>query len=142
MTGWLDRAGGIDGAMAELSQSLGIDADETIESVERELFDASLISAAEWPALIAILAKGAKTDRDQADRLTAMRTATGPDRYRGAALGLLHRRGQCQGEHRHQEPARPQSRPLRPLCRASRSASARCSIAAAPSSPAPAPARC
>ena len=79
--GWLDRAGGIDGAMAELSQSLGINADETVESVERELFDASLVAAAEWPALIAILAKGAKTDRDQAERLTAMRMTTGPDRF-------------------------------------------------------------
>ena len=56
--------------------------DDTIESVERELFDASLISPAEWPALIAILAQGSKTDREQADRLRAMRTG---DRRRNAS---------------------------------------------------------
>jgi ATP-dependent helicase/nuclease subunit A len=81
VTSWLDHAGGIDGAMARLSQGLGIGTDETIESVERELFDESLIAAAEWPALIAIMAKGAKTDREQAERLTLLRTTTGAERF-------------------------------------------------------------
>ena len=75
------RAGGIDGAMAELSRALGIDPADTIESVEHELFDESLIAAAEWPALIAAMAQGSSNDVAQARRLETMRAANGPDRY-------------------------------------------------------------
>jgi ATP-dependent helicase/nuclease subunit A len=81
ITDWLARAGGIDGAMAELSRALGIEPADTIESVERELFDEAHILAAEWPALIAILSKGSKNDQDQSQRLTAMRTTTGEARF-------------------------------------------------------------
>jgi ATP-dependent helicase/nuclease subunit A len=78
---WLDRAGGIDGAMAELSQSLGIGAQETIESVQHDLFETSVLAASEWSALMAALARGSKTDKDQAERIEAMRTSTGQERY-------------------------------------------------------------
>jgi ATP-dependent helicase/nuclease subunit A len=81
VTTWLAHAGGIDGAMAELSRALGIKADDTIESIERALFEQSLIAPVEWPALIAILSKGTKTDREQADRLTVLRTTTGGERF-------------------------------------------------------------
>jgi ATP-dependent helicase/nuclease subunit A len=92
VTDWLDRAGSIENAMAELSQALGIRPDETIESVERDLYESPFISAAEWPALIAILLKSLKTDREQAARLEIMRTATGTDRF--AALLTVF----CTGE--------------------------------------------
>jgi ATP-dependent helicase/nuclease subunit A len=81
VTGWLDRAGGIDDAMVELSQALGIAADDSIERVEHDLFEASHVAPSEWPALIAILAQGSKTDGEQAERLSAMRTATGSERF-------------------------------------------------------------
>jgi ATP-dependent helicase/nuclease subunit A len=77
---WIERANGIDGAMVELSQALGIDADDTIERVERELFDSPLISSTEWPALISALEQGSSTDREQAEDLRAMRTADGAER--------------------------------------------------------------
>jgi ATP-dependent helicase/nuclease subunit A len=81
ITEWLTRAGGIDGAMAELSRALAIEPADTIESVERALFEEAHILAAEWPALIAILSKGTKTDRDQSERLTTMRTTAGEERF-------------------------------------------------------------
>jgi ATP-dependent helicase/nuclease subunit A len=80
VTEWLERAGGIDGAMAELSQTLGIAAEDTIESVERDLYDSPLIALSEWPALISILEQGSQTDREQATDLKAMRTAAGEER--------------------------------------------------------------
>jgi ATP-dependent helicase/nuclease subunit A len=81
VTAWLAHADGIAGAMAELSRSLGIAANDTIESVERELFDTSLIGPPDWPALIAALAQGSKTDNDQAQRLETMRTTSGSERF-------------------------------------------------------------
>jgi ATP-dependent helicase/nuclease subunit A len=84
VTAWLAQAGGIAGAMAELSRSLGIAADETIDSVARELCDGSLIGLSEWPALIAALAQGSKTDGEQAQRLQTMLAATGGDRVTAA----------------------------------------------------------
>jgi ATP-dependent helicase/nuclease subunit A len=81
VTEWLDRAGGVEGAMAELSQALDIRPEETIESVEKDLFDSPLIAPAEWTALIAILMQGSKTDREQAARLEIVRTTTGTDRF-------------------------------------------------------------
>lgn len=92
VTEWLDRAGGIDGAMAELSQALGIAADDSIECVERDLLERSLMSPEEWPALIAALAQGSSNDAEQARRLEAMHPATGPERY--AALLTIF----CTGE--------------------------------------------
>jgi ATP-dependent helicase/nuclease subunit A len=81
VTAWLEQTGGIAGAMAELSRSLGLAADETIESVERELFEASLIEAPDWPALIDALAQGSKTDGEQSQRLQTMRVSTGAERF-------------------------------------------------------------
>ena len=78
---WLARTGGVAGAMAELSRSLAIGTDDTVESVERELYEAALLSPSEWSDLIAALAQGAKTDREQATRLQTLRATTGADRF-------------------------------------------------------------
>jgi len=77
LTAWLDRAGGIDGAMAELSASLGIDPADTLESVEEEFFAASHIPPAEWPLLIEVLESGLATDRKHVAALHAARAAQG-----------------------------------------------------------------
>ena len=45
ISGWINRAGSLDGAIAELSQTLGISADETLDDVEAEFFSAALIPA-------------------------------------------------------------------------------------------------
>ena len=45
---WLARTGGVAGAMAELSRSLAIGTDDTVESVERELYEAALLPPSEW----------------------------------------------------------------------------------------------
>jgi ATP-dependent helicase/nuclease subunit A len=77
---WLARIGGVDGAMAELSASLGVDPSDTLEAVEREFFSDSLIAEVEWPALTEILSTGSASDRKQVAALAAARTATGRER--------------------------------------------------------------
>jgi len=70
---WTQRAGSVDKAMAELSKMLGLDPNDTQQSIEQEYFSNSLIPAAEWPALMEILADGLKTDGNAIDALTAAR---------------------------------------------------------------------
>ena len=54
---WIDRAGSLDKALAQLSQTLGVGPDETQAALEREFLAQSLIPAAEWPALIEVMRK-------------------------------------------------------------------------------------
>jgi ATP-dependent helicase/nuclease subunit A len=77
---WIGRAGSVDAAIDELSASFGIAPDDTVESVEAEYFAQSLIPAAEWPALIDVLASGSANDKKQVAALEAARVAAGRER--------------------------------------------------------------
>jgi ATP-dependent helicase/nuclease subunit A len=66
---WADQAGGIDAAMAQLAQALGVDPDERLEDIERDIVDGPYLPRSQWKAVAAILATGSKTDQDQAARL-------------------------------------------------------------------------
>jgi ATP-dependent helicase/nuclease subunit A len=77
---WTQRAGSVDRAIAELSKTVGLDASDTRESVEQEFFSHSLISAAEWPALIEILDSGTVSDKKHIAVLEAARTTAGRER--------------------------------------------------------------
>ncbi len=77
---WTKRAGSVDKAMAELSKAFGLDANDTLTSVEQKFFAQSLIPAAEWPALIAILESGSTNDKKHIAALEAARTANGHER--------------------------------------------------------------
>jgi ATP-dependent helicase/nuclease subunit A len=77
---WIARAGSIDQAIAQLSESLGIAPGDSLEQVEHELFSSPSIPEGEWPALIEILSQGAKSDKNSADMLIATRAASGRDR--------------------------------------------------------------
>ncbi len=114
---WLDRAGGIDGAMAELSQSLGIDADETIESVERELFD-RVADRADGMAGVDRdrWRKGSTNDRDAGGPADSDAHRDRAGSLRGAALGLLHRRRRPPRRVSSPSASATATRPLRPLC--------------------------
>ena len=46
---WIANAGGIDQAIAQLSEAFGIAPDDSLKQVEQELFSASLIPEGEWP---------------------------------------------------------------------------------------------
>ena len=69
---WVMAAGGVEAAIANLSTRLGIDPADSRERIEADFFAASLIAPAEWSALAKTLAKGAKTDVEQARRFAAL----------------------------------------------------------------------
>ncbi len=80
ITAWIDRAGSLDQAIAELSKSFGLAADDSQEKIDREFFSASLIPEAEWPALMEILGTGSTNDQKHSAALEAARDATGRER--------------------------------------------------------------
>jgi len=80
LAAWLERTGGIDGAMRELSFALGVDPEDTAQSVEDDFFAASLIPMQEWPLLIEVLESGLASDKKHVKALHAARTAQGRER--------------------------------------------------------------
>ena len=81
VTAWIERAGGVPQAIAELTRAFGLDADDSIEKVEAEYFSASHIPQSEWPALIALLSTSDKdSDRKHGDRLKATQNSSGRER--------------------------------------------------------------
>ena len=77
---WIRQAGSIDAAMDALSQSFGIAPGDTAESLERELFSNSVIPESDWPALIEVLSRGAKTEQGHIDALAAAQASIGRER--------------------------------------------------------------
>ena len=83
---WIERDGGLAGAMAALSASLGIAPDDSTAVVDRDITEGPLLPVAQWSAVMTVLAKGSRNDQDQADRLRAAATAAAAER----ALAYLH----------------------------------------------------
>ena len=77
---WVIKAGGVNAAIAGLSRALGIDPADTRESVEEEFFGGSPIAPTEWTSLAAALARGSKTDVEQARRLNLLASLARADR--------------------------------------------------------------
>ncbi|MBV8791294.1 MAG: double-strand break repair helicase AddA, partial [Pseudolabrys sp.] len=73
---WINRAGGLKQAIAELTKTFDLAPGDALAAVEAEYFSASLIAETDWPALIAVFASGSKSDRDRAVSLAdAVRSA-------------------------------------------------------------------
>jgi ATP-dependent helicase/nuclease subunit A len=77
---WRTGAGGVDAAVAALSEKLGIEPAQTLDGVEAEFFANAFIAPAEWPALAAALAQGSTSDREQAQRFAALGALSGANR--------------------------------------------------------------
>src|SRR5229473_2137850 len=77
---WIDHGGSIEGAIASLCGALGVSADDTIERIESEMTEGPLFAASQWAAAAEVLARSAKSDQEQARRLTAALAATGSER--------------------------------------------------------------
>ncbi len=77
---WRDAAGGVAEAIAALSHTLGIAPQDTLESIESEFLDNSLISPSEWPEIARTLARGQKKDIEQAERFAALARLDGASR--------------------------------------------------------------
>jgi ATP-dependent helicase/nuclease subunit A len=79
ITAWIKQAGGLPQALAQLSNSLGVEPSDDIAAVDAEILSGSAFPAAEWPAIAKSLARGSKQDQKQADRFTALKTLSGTD---------------------------------------------------------------
>jgi ATP-dependent helicase/nuclease subunit A len=77
---WIERDGGLPGALASLCASLGIDPDDTIARVQQEMIEGPLLPCAQWRATADALARGSTQDQDQADRLSAALAAAPTER--------------------------------------------------------------
>jgi ATP-dependent helicase/nuclease subunit A len=71
---------GVDTAITTLSQTLGVEPTDSIETIEAQFFSASLIAASEWLALAKTLTQGSKTDSAQADRFGGLAALADPER--------------------------------------------------------------
>ncbi len=86
---WIERAGGIEQAIAGLSQGFGLSPDDSAEKIERDYFAASLIPEAEWPALIEFLATSDRpTDTNLIGVIESLRSLSGRERI-GAYLQIF-----------------------------------------------------
>jgi ATP-dependent helicase/nuclease subunit A len=80
LTAWIERAGGLPQAIADLSQQLGVGPGESMATIEDEFLSGSRIPMAEWPALLEVLAAGSKGDQKHIDALQAAQIANGRDK--------------------------------------------------------------
>src|ERR1700709_1007134 len=66
---WTDGAGSAIAAAAQLSTALGVDPDDRIENVERDIVDGPNLPRSRWQEVAAALETSSKSDQDQAERL-------------------------------------------------------------------------
>ena len=83
-SGFFDSAVAVDGAvwalaMAQLSKALGIEADETAESINAAFFESGVLKPSEWASIGAALGQGSKTDIEQGGRFTALAKLEGAE---------------------------------------------------------------
>jgi ATP-dependent helicase/nuclease subunit A len=86
---WTDAAGSAEAGVAQVSAILGVSANDSIEEVEREIVDGPYLPRSCWEEIAHALQTGAKTERDNADRLRAALPAAGAaqvDEYLGVFL--------------------------------------------------------
>jgi len=91
---WVTRAGDVSAATADLSHSLGVAPTASHATIDEEFFAGSPIAPDEWPKLAAALARGNKTDAEQARRFQLLASLSGSERVE-AYLDIF-----CTGEER------------------------------------------
>lgn len=72
LTRWIDAAGGLDGAAAQLSQTLGLQPGDTAEAVDAALFAESLFIDSEWGNIANVFDTGSTNDQKQSARIRAL----------------------------------------------------------------------
>jgi ATP-dependent helicase/nuclease subunit A len=76
--GWVNRAGGVQKAIENLTLEFGLAAGDSMQAVENEYLSLASIPQSDWQALIEIAGESDKsTERDLVERLNAARTASG-----------------------------------------------------------------
>src|SRR5262249_32217269 len=79
---WLNRAGGVAAAMADLSRALDIDPADSRERVNAEIVEGPNLPSSHWIAVAAALAKGSAADQKPSSCPRAAAAASGEERVR------------------------------------------------------------
>ena len=74
---WTDNAGSAAAAAAQINAALGVDRDDRIEDVEREIVDGPNLPRSRWKEVALVLSTSSKADQKQADRLRGALAFTG-----------------------------------------------------------------
>ena len=80
LVAWLEHAGGMAQAAAQLSEALGIDPGDTLERVEAEILDGPHLPSGHWLSVAGICSSGSSNDQQQARRLQEAIALTGRSR--------------------------------------------------------------
>ena len=91
---WTDAAGSAESCSAQVSARLGVAAHESIEDVEREIVEGPHLPRSRWEEIARALETGARTERDNADRLRGALPAAGAaqvEEYLGVFLTEVDR---------------------------------------------------
>ncbi len=80
LTAWIANAGGIAAAIAALSRTLGIAADDSIGRIEADIVNGPHFPLSEWAGAAALCRAGSSNDQKQCERLTAAAAASGAAR--------------------------------------------------------------
>jgi len=75
--GWIERAGSVAGAMAQLSTTLGVAAEDSCEAADRDIVDGPNLPRSEWAAVAAAFEAGSANDQAQGKRLHAALALSG-----------------------------------------------------------------
>jgi ATP-dependent helicase/nuclease subunit A len=74
---WIDTAGDVSTAMAQLSQALGVAAGDTVASVDAELVDGPHLPRSSWLKAAAVMDSGSPNDRKLGDKFRTALTLSG-----------------------------------------------------------------
>jgi len=88
---WLDDAGGLDAAVAQLSAALGIKPSDTLQQVEADILDGPHLPSAQWASAAAICAKSSARDQEQGQRLTLATSASDTERLKAYLAVFFNR---------------------------------------------------
>ncbi len=79
---WIETAGGVEAAIAQLSAVLGVDPDDELARVEADIVDGPLLPSSAWEGVAALCREGSKNDQAQGTRLTKALAASGVERLK------------------------------------------------------------
>src|SRR5260221_12674131 len=74
---WTDNAGSAHAAAAQVNAALGVDPDDRIDAVERDIIDGPNLPRSRWEEIALILGASSKADQKQAERLRGALAFTG-----------------------------------------------------------------
>jgi ATP-dependent helicase/nuclease subunit A len=79
LTRWVEQAGGLPGALAQLSAALGVGRDESAAEIDAAIFKDSPIANSEWATIGAALTGGSANDKKQGALFHALATLDGTE---------------------------------------------------------------